>query len=279
MAAAAVVALCSTISYSAPAPIGKTIQASSTVRASGAAGARVLSTATPVYFMDALRSNATGVGQFEFVDGTKLAIGPNASIVIDKFVYKGGRTVQQLGIQAAKGAFRFISGQSPSAAYKVSTPYGTMGIRGTAFDFTVSGGRAYVVLLRGNVRYCSGRSCQTLRRSCDFIIADGSTVSRPDHLAKVMDATQARQIFPHLANQNRLASSFRQPGRSCLSRVVRFQPDPVVPAAARALAAPEPGPAPAARQNRGFGNGPEGSESEADGDNPGKGRGGPHRAD
>src|SRR5215207_10538755 len=270
--AAVVAALGSTIGYSAPAPIGKTVQASSTVRATGSAGARVLGAATPVYFMDSLRSNATGVGQFEFVDGTKLAIGPNATILIDKFVYKGGRTLQQLGIQAAKGAFRFISGQSSSAAYKISTPYGTMGIRGTAFDFTVRNGKTYLVLLKGNVRYCNGGSCQVLRRTCDFIVAGEGKVSKPDHLAKLMDSREASRIFPLLANQTRLASTFRQPSRSCLSRVVRFQPDPRVPAATRAFAAPEP-PDPEPRANNGFGNGPEGSEAAADASNPGKGQG------
>ena len=67
-------------------PIGKTVKASSTVRANGVAGARVLKSAAPVYYNDLLQSNATGVGQFEFVDGTKMAMGPSASIVIDKFV-------------------------------------------------------------------------------------------------------------------------------------------------------------------------------------------------
>src|SRR5215207_942452 len=279
--AAVVAGLGSTISYSAPAPIGKTVQATSTVRANGSAGARVLGAATPVYFMDSLRSNATGVGQFEFVDGTKLVIGPNATILVDRFVYKGGRTVQQLGIQATKGAFRWISGKSRSTAYKVSTPYGTMGIRGTAFDFTVRNGKTYLVLLKGNVRYCNGGSCQVLRRACDFIVAGGGKVSKPDHLAKLMDSREASQIFPLLANQGRLASTFRQPSRSCLSRVVRFQPDPRMPAATRAFAAPEPpapGPAPEPRGNNGFGNGPEGSEAAADASNPGRGKGGPHRA-
>jgi hypothetical protein len=277
--AAAVAALGSTIGYSAPAPIGKTVQASSTVRATGSAGARVLGAATPVYFMDSLRSNATGVGQFEFIDGTKLAIGPNATILIDKFVYKGGRTLQQLGIQATKGAFRWISGQSPSAAYKISTPYGTMGIRGTAFDFTIRNRKTYLVLLRGNVRYCNGGSCQVLRRACDFIVAGGGKVSKPDHLAKLMDSREASQIFPLLANQAVLASTFRQPSRSCLSRVVRFQQEPIVPAAARAFVAPEtPGPEPAGHPNNGFGNGPEGGEAASDASNPGQGGGGPHAA-
>jgi hypothetical protein len=257
------------------------VQASNTVKASGGAGARVLKTAAPVYFNDRLQSNATGVGQFQFVDGSKLAIGPSASIVIDKFVYKGGQTIQRLGIAAAKGAFRFISGKSASSAYRIVTPAGTMGIRGTAFDFTIRSGKTYVVLLKGNVRFCSGGSCKTLKRACDFIVAGGGSVSDPDHLGKGITGADAREIFPLLANQGGLSSSFRLPGRSCLSRLVRY-PDQRV-RGVRALSTPVlsgPGPAPgltpSSRPNNGFGNGPEGTETGPDSSNPGGGNGGPH---
>jgi hypothetical protein len=279
---AALLAIASNIGPSAAvAPIGKTVQASNTVKASGGAGARVLKSAAPVYFNDRLQSNASGVGQFQFVDGSRLAIGPNASIVIDKVVYKGGQTIQRLGIEAAKGAFRFISGKSASSAYQIVTPAGTMGIRGTGFDFTVRNGKTYVVLLKGNVRFCSGGSCRTLKRACDFIVAGGGSVSQPDHLSKGIPGADARQIFPLLANQGRLSSSFRLPGRSCLSRLVRFQPDPKVRALSDPVLSPPgpgpaPGPAPSSKPNNGFGNGPEASEGGPDASNPGKGHGGPH---
>jgi hypothetical protein len=226
-----------------------------------------MKSATPVYFNDLLQSNATGIGQFEFVDGTKLAMGPNASIVIDKFVYKGGQTLQRLGIETAKGAFRFISGRSGSSAYSIVTPAGTLGVRGTAVDFTVRGGKAYVVLLKGNAQFCSGRKCQVLRRTCDYIVASRGQVSEPEHLARGIPGADARQIFPLLANPGRLSSSFRQPSRSCLSRVVRTEPEVrQVNALAAAPESPE-------RPNNGFGNGPEGNEAAADASNPGKGKG------
>jgi hypothetical protein len=276
----AAAAILSAITYAGPcmavAPVGKTVQASSRVSASGAAGSRVLKTADPVYFNDALRSNATGVGQFQFVDGSKLAIGPNASITIDKFVYKGGDTLQRLGIQASKGAFRWISGKSASSAYEIVTPAGTMGIRGTAFDFTVRAGKTYLVLLQGNVRFCSGSSCKSLRRSCDYVVAGGGGVSDPTHLSRGLSSSEAQSIFPLLANQSRLASSFHQPGRSCLSKVVKRNDLE----RARALATPngisEP-PGPPSHPNNGFGNGPETGDGPSDTSNPGKGRGGPHR--
>lgn len=278
LAAAAVLAVFANVGPSvAVAPVGKTVQASNTVRASGAAGSRVLTTAAPVYFHDALRSNATGIGQFQFIDGSKLAIGPNASITIDKFVYKGGNTLQRLGIQASKGAFRWISGKSASSAYQIVTPAGTMGIRGTAFDFTVRGGKTYLVLLQGNVRLCSGSSCRNLRRTCDFVVAGGGGISDPTHLSRGLSSSEAQSIFPLLANQGRLSSGFRKPGRSCLSKVVKRHDLQRV----RALAAPDrtpaPTPAPSRSPNNGFGNGPETGDGPSDTSNPGKGRGGPHR--
>ena len=126
-------------------PVGQAVKASSTVSASGNSGSRVLGSSSPVYFMDRLKTNGSGIGQFEFVDGTKLAMGPSATVVVDKYIVKG-RSVQRLGIGATKGAFRFISGHSGSSAYNIINPYGSIGVRGTAFDFTIRNGKAYILL-------------------------------------------------------------------------------------------------------------------------------------
>jgi hypothetical protein len=75
-----------------------------------------------------------------------------------------------------------------------------MGICGTAFDFTVRGGKTYVVLLKGNVRFCSGGTCKTLKRSCDFIVAGGGQVSDPNSLGKGISSEDVSQIFPLLIN-------------------------------------------------------------------------------
>src|ERR1700752_5041179 len=76
-------------------PIGTTVQVTTTVSASG----RTLQKSSPLFFNDVVRSNATGVGQFVFDDGSKLAMGPSATVTIDKSIYKG-KSVQRTGIQA-----------------------------------------------------------------------------------------------------------------------------------------------------------------------------------
>jgi hypothetical protein len=189
----------------AAAPIGTTVNASTTVSASG----RTLQKSSPLFFNDVVRTNATGIGQFVFDDGTKLAMGPSASVVIDKFIYKGQRTLGQTSIQASKGAFRYISGAF--AGHKVATPYGTIGIRGTAFDFTVRNGKVYILLFRGNVDFCSGGSCKTLKRGCDYLVGGGGKVSDPKSLSSGVDSgLNVGQIFPLLVNQQRLNSQFRR---------------------------------------------------------------------
>ena len=163
----------------APEPIGKALRATQSLNATGDAGTRVLTSNGEVFFLDRITSSSSGAGEFEFNDGTKLAIGSSANVVIDQFVVGDNSSFQKLGISATKGAFRWISGSSPSSAYHIQTPVGTMGIRGTAFDLTVKDGRTYLLLLNGNATFCGQSGCQTLDRACDYIVADGPSISAP----------------------------------------------------------------------------------------------------
>jgi len=201
-------------------PVGQVLKATQTVRASGNAGARVLSRNSDIYFLDRISTNSTGVGEFAFADGTKLAVGPSASLVVDAFVLKNNSSFKKLGLSAAKGTFRWISGRSSSSAYQIRTPYGTMGIRGTAFDVTLRNGRVYVALINGSAKFCNGSSCQTLNRTCDFIVADGRKLSKPEPISSAFTKrAAAAEIFPYLANPNRLSSRFRVGGGNCLGRI------------------------------------------------------------
>ena len=200
-------------------PIGTVLKAAQTVKTSGTQGTRVLSRSDGVFYLDRISSNGTGSGEFQFSDGTKLAVGPGANLVVDEFVFASKSRFQKLGLAAAKGTFRWISGNSAASAYKIKTPYGTMGIRGTAFDVTLRNGRVYIALINGSARFCNGSSCRTLKKSCDFIVADGQKISEP---ARVSTATSkhetAAQLFPYLANPARLSSRFRVGGGNCLGR-------------------------------------------------------------
>lgn len=65
-----------------------------------------------------------------FADGSKLTVGENARVVVDRYVYDPGGSSTQ-AITLGKGAFRYLSGAIPKENVKIQTPSVTIGIRGT----------------------------------------------------------------------------------------------------------------------------------------------------
>ena len=145
-----------------------------------------------------IRTSQSGLGQFIFRDGTKLAVGWGSSVVIDKYVFDDSDSVKRLSIKAAKGTFRWVSGNSKSSAYQIQTPAGTIGVRGTAFDFYVGpDGTTAVVLLNGAASFCGPGGCRQLQQRCDCVIA------RPN--GNMTDAQPVnRSVLQRLGNQRAL---------------------------------------------------------------------------
>jgi len=87
-----------------------------------------------VALADQLRTGPDSHLQIALLDDTKISVGANAQLTIDKFVYDpdGG----SLSVTAAKGALRFMSGTAKSNR-SLRTPAATIGIRGTVFDTAV----------------------------------------------------------------------------------------------------------------------------------------------
>ena len=181
-----------------------------TVRVTGQGGA--LATGDAIHRDERIRSNASGVGAFLFDDGTKLAVGPNSSVVIDNYVYGGSNTVKKLTLGATKGTLRWISGKSGHQAYKIQTPSGTLGVRGTAFDVYVgTNGVTAVTLLNGQAEFCNSSGCQTLRRRCQFVIArpGGGAVSKPRGITRSIGiGVSGAEAFPFLSGRASLPRGF-----------------------------------------------------------------------
>jgi len=186
-----------------------------TVSVTGDAGA--IAKGGDIHRDERIRTNASGVGAFLFEDGTKLAVGPNSNVVIDNYVYGGGNTVKKLTLGATKGTLRWISGKSGHQAYKIQTPSGTLGVRGTAFDVYVgANGVTAVALLNGSAQFCGASGCQTLNRRCQFIIArPGGEVTRPRGVTRSIGiGVPAAEAFPFLSGRASLPRGFLA-GSSC----------------------------------------------------------------
>ncbi len=89
--------------------------------------------------------------EIEFIDGTKLSLGPRAKVVLDKFVYDPDPSKGKFFLTVSEGVFRFATGHMDHQSYAITTPNGTLGVRGTEFNFVVFHDKTIVQVLDGEV--------------------------------------------------------------------------------------------------------------------------------
>lgn len=75
-------------------------------------------------------------------DGTRLSLGPNSELQINRFVYQPVEGKFGLLLRLAKGALCYVSGkiaQFASESVTVETPVGVVGLRGTHLAISIEG--------------------------------------------------------------------------------------------------------------------------------------------
>ncbi len=124
--------------------------------------ATALKTGDAVFQDQTIVTDATGVGQFEFADKTKLAIGPGSTLILDNFVYDSATSSGSVVINLTAGALRFMTGKAHHDAYTIVTPAATIGVRGTAFDiYADKSGELALAMIDGAVEVCPrGGACR-----------------------------------------------------------------------------------------------------------------------
>lgn len=90
-----------------------------------------------LYHNELVETGDDSATEIIFLDDTRLAMGPDSSLVLDKFVYDPNPDQSSFVITATEGVFRFASGKLPKKSYTIHTPTATIGIRGTAFTLSV----------------------------------------------------------------------------------------------------------------------------------------------
>jgi hypothetical protein len=131
--------------------------------------------------------------------------------MIDTFVF-AGRTARTVTLSAVKGAFRFITGDSPKSAYLIRTPVMTIGVRGTGLDGYVEAGtgRTTVALYEGEAELCdAANQCQVIQAGCTIVVAPpGGGFEAPS------PATRGRYL-PYSISQASLLPDFRLDTSGC----------------------------------------------------------------
>ena len=181
----------------------------------GKSGKRALKKASAIYAGDIIKTGFLGNVQLLFADNTKLAIGPRSKITIDDFVLNTNdsqATASVFAIKAARGTFRFLTGNSDKSAYKISTKTATIGIRGTGFDFAYRG-RTSVVLYKGAVEVCLGSSCAQLINKCEMAVEQGGQIYKSH--ASQLPPGAFKLTFPYIRRENNLSKSYRLKAADC----------------------------------------------------------------
>ncbi len=210
-------------------PIGRAEEVINIVTSKlGKAREAILANGKAVHLGERIRSRAGASAELLLNDQTRLAVGPNAAIYLDKFVYSGSSGGNQIVLNAVRGAFRFASGKAGSKSYSIKTPTSTVGVRGTLFDgYIGNDGSSIIVLLNGRVEVCNhGGGCVQLDNPCECARIEPSGrishAGRPDQ--SILGGVGPEAAVPFLLDQRKLKPKMRGPAaivRNCVEGLGR----------------------------------------------------------
>jgi hypothetical protein len=173
---------------------------------------------------DVITTGATGRVQLLFQDDTKIAMSANSRLVIDSILFESPDKASEFAVTAMGGAFRFLSGNSETSVYSVSTPDGTMETQGAVFDFSVVPQRAVsAVTFRGEVELCNrSNRCARLGGGCAVVQLNSSGGFVVPETPAEKTALLSRG-FPYITHQNDLLRVFRTRTSTCPIQALQIQ--------------------------------------------------------
>lgn len=91
--------------------------------------------ASPVFLKDKIDTGVNSKVSFAFDDASTLSIGENAMVKITKHIFDPDKNLRQTVVQVSLGAVRFAvtKEKNKDSTFKVITPSGIAGVRGTEF--------------------------------------------------------------------------------------------------------------------------------------------------
>ena len=95
---------------------------------------------TPIYQGSVLHTRTQSSMGITLKDATVISLGPETEFAIDEYVYAPAQNKLKLGSRITKGSLNYISGiiaKLQPDAVTVTTPSGTIGVRGTRFAVKV----------------------------------------------------------------------------------------------------------------------------------------------
>ncbi len=209
------------------APAGSAVGVDPAAEINSTGSLRTLVVGEDVFLGDLIRTSTGGSAQILFEDGTKLVVGPGSALTIEDYLLRADGSAGKMVIGALAGTFRFATGNAAKDRYSIKTPSGTIGIRGTEFDFVVDGPKSTRVLMySGTTELCAKTGeCSELSETCE-LGEMGKHVSTSLGLANELDRAARKELrgqFVYGATQQPLVGAFRmKEAASCLLSPLPF---------------------------------------------------------
>lgn len=204
--ACAVLLMATAVAEAAPTQrIGSAVRVVNEVSASFEQDRRELSLDDEIHQDELIEVGPDSIGELQFADKTKMALGPGARLLLDKFVYNGEQSKGDIVVDLVKGAFRFITGVAAKPSYRIRTPGAAITVRGTIFDvYVLPDESAWFLLLDGGITACNDRgTCKGLSEPGNLLrVSPDGDISDPMRWALLpgRDAIGFARAFPFMIN-------------------------------------------------------------------------------
>ena len=140
-----------------------------------ASGATPINVGDSVVRDETVRTGTDSATRLVMADSTNLSLGPGATLKLDRTVFDDEHHYRDVAVRLTSGAFRFVTGNSDKAAYRITTPLATIGVRGTTLDILSQRGQTIVNLQDGAASVCTiSFECIQLTRPGDTAIITSS---------------------------------------------------------------------------------------------------------
>jgi hypothetical protein len=174
---------------------------------------RILRIGIDVQADELVTTGAKDRAHLVFLDGSSLTVGPNARIVIDRFVFDPATNQGDLVINASRGVLRLVGGRiSKSKPIVIVTPASTIGIRGGITIVTVSQSQTVADFVFGSsMTVTSGGKTQTATRAGSQVVTSlGGVPGAPALLKQGSLGAAFNQLEGAVANDNKAADQSAQ---------------------------------------------------------------------
>ena len=157
-----------------------------------------------------IQTSATGSVQVLFIDKTTLNVGPNSTLIIDRFVYNPATTKGEVALSLSRGVLRVVGGiATHTGGATVGTPLASFGVRGGIA--TISHGPNGSQAILGFGHLTATTFCARTAPNCHPKTVE---VSRPGYGVTIAGPNQDPSPPPRVSSQDIAKSNAQLSSRS-----------------------------------------------------------------